>query len=456
MRNTIRSFLEAESVRIGRMPTVSLIGLGKTTLALLDIIKDICPVTLRDERAGIPLPCNGITALLGDGALDDIYEDIVIPSPSVRRDRLKFRRGCRPTVTSDTELFFSLQPKNVFAVTGSDGKSTVCAMTGEILKRVFPDIFIGGNIGNPIANADLAHTDAYVLELSSFSLMYTHPVTVRAAITNISENHLNWHSGYGEYKKAKLRIFSSSEGAVTDIDSAPCLEAVRDRHICCAVSDRHTHARLVRTLDTEHTVTSSERGLLLDGEPLIPRERLRPAERHNIKNLMLAVGLTLGYADADAVLNAQECYRPLAHRCERFLTHGGIEYIDSSIDTSPMRCAATLEGLGRRVHLLLGGSGKGLSYEPLIPALEKYADRISLYGNEGQSLDRWLGTVRSLSHIERRYHPDFASSVCWLCGGARKGDTVILSPASTSYGEFRDFCERGETFKRLVRERYKI
>ncbi len=482
VRYEILSFLNDEEKQLGRLPSVALIGYGKTNRAVLDIIKDKYPTVIRNEKS-IPNikkhPPIRSRLIIGDNALHDIGEDIAFVSPSVRRSRLSFRGKARTYLLSDTEIFFQKERKNVFLVTGSDGKSTVTAIAGELLRHEYDErsykilqhkdiseeygkekstdcIFVGGNIGTPLASADISATSAYVIELSSFNLMYTEPASERAVITNISENHLDWHLDMREYIEAKMNIAKNSGGLVTDVDCQIMSDISRELCLFCAVSDKQTHFDLMHKYNTLHTVVSDGNEIYVDGQGIISVNDIAAKERHNIKNLMLAIGLTLGHVDHTAIENCARNFRGLHHRCEHFLTADGIDFINSSIDTTPVRTASTLEALGKAVKILMGGHGKGLSLSPIREPLRKYAKKISLYADEGKRIAEMCDGDEILSKKELGYFPDFESAAMWLTDGTQPSDTVILSPAATSYGEFSSFEERGDSFKKIIKKRFKI
>ena len=162
--------------------------------------------------------------------------------------------------------------------------------------------------------------------------------------------------------------------------------------------------------------------------------------------------MTLGHTDKENIRRVAAGFSGLEHRCQTVAEIRGVSFIDSSIDTSPERTAATLNSLGKRVKIILGGRTKGLGNEPLYQPLMKYAEKAAIYSDAREDLEELFETTE-LSKIPHAYFADFASAFDYITEGLRAGDTVLLSPAATAYGEFRDFTERAERFRQLIDEK---
>ena len=166
---------------------------------------------------------------------------------------------------------------------------------------------------------------------------------------------------------------------------------------------------------------------------------------------MTAIALTDGYADKARIAEVARSFSGLAHRCERFLVKNGVEYINSSIDSSPNRTITTLNSLGRRVVIIVGGKSKGLDYSELIPSLYKFSKAIVLTGETGKDVRRLINENGTFD-VPVVYESDFEKAVRAAMRLTARGDTLLLSPASTSFDSFKNFEERGETFKRLIND----
>ena len=429
---------------------VCLYGYGVTNRAILDILKDETSVelsVLHKQRVGLP---DGIAQAI-IGSSDRLDYDIIFASPSVRRESLV--TGERTLVTSDTDLFFGGNPDECFLVSGSSGKSTVTTLTAELLRPRYPRAFVGGNLGTPPAKCDLAATRGAVIELSSFQLRYITPRSKRAIITNITPNHLDWHSDYDEYVAAKKGLLTKCDEPIINVDTPSCAEIAAQAPLFAVCSSRLSHRELTSRYRAEHTVTADD-GILIDGERILGPDGVLLKGAHNLDNLASAVAMTLGMVNTERIREVAESFRGLEHRCEHFLTADGTDFINSSIDTTPERTKATLEAYDRPVRILLGGRGKGLSPEPLREPLRRYARRISIYGEIGEELLELIESDAELRRIPHSRFTRFTDALEYLMQGLEYGDAVILSPAATSYGEFISYAERGAHFKELIRKRY--
>lgn len=450
MKKRILSLVDQIRTERGKV-RVCLLGYGVTNRAILDILKDETSVelsVLHKQRIGLP---DGIAQAIV-GSADRLDYDIIFASPSVRRESLV--TGERTLITSDTDLFFSGNPDECFLISGSSGKSTVTTLVSKMLSRYYPRLFTGGNLGTPIAECVLDNTDAVALELSSFNLQYITPVSRRAIITNITPNHLDWHKDFTEYAMAKKNLLFRCDEPIVNVDTPECARIAKDFPLFAVCSSSLTHAEIVKLYRTEHTVTVDD-GIFVDGDKLLRLEDISQGQGHNLANLAGAIAMTLEVADASCVLDVARGFHGLEHRCERFLTCGGVDFINSSIDTTPERTRATLEGLGKKVNILLGGRGKGLPLNPLCKPLSRYAKKIAIYGEMGTEFTEFIENNAELQKIEHSRFSRFCDALDYLTEGLESGDTVILSPAATSYGEFSSYVERGELFKEIIRQKCK-
>ena len=322
-----------------------------------------------------------------------------------------------------------------------------------MLSPTFPGLFAGGNLGTPVALAPL-NSDAFLLELSSFNLRYTAPHSKRALLTNVTPNHLDWHADLREYEECKARLISSAKEAVLPLSCQFNTELARKIKSYALVSMFSSDTELKESYDTEHTVTLENGTIRIDGEPILPLASVKLQERHNLLNRMSAIALCLGHTDNERIRTVAESFTGLEHRCER-LTLGGKSFINSSIDTTPKRVAATLSSLDRPAHLILGGRGKGLSPDTMRAALLKYALSISLYGEIADALERWIDGDSELRLVPHRKFKSLREAIDCSDRQCKTGETVLLSPAATAYGEFRSFAERGSFFKQYLEKKYR-
>ena len=430
----------------GNYGSVGLFGLGRSNSAILDLIPRGTRVTLRSDRA---VSLTGRQkdrierVLIGDDALKDIGEELTVFSPSVRRERLGDALS-RTVCTSDAEMFFGAVSAPVFAVSGSDGKSSTATLAAELLRGKFPDLSLCGNIGRCMCAELSPHRSAYAVELSSFQLTYLRPEIYRAALTNITPNHLDWHLNYHEYKNTKLSLLDGCREAVVSVDSEECMRAAIGRSLFGIASAQHGFRELSKRLNAEVYYTAEGGQICRNGEPMLPLAGVKRKRGHELKNLLTALALTDGFADAERAVKVASEFDGLPHRCRTVAAIDGVEYIDSSIDTSPARTAATLRTLGRRVTVLLGGRSKGMDFSTLRQPLKEYCERAILFGECRDEIESSLdGTVPTASF------PRLGDAIDFAARNSSSG-TVLLSPAAASYDEFHSFEERGDYFKTRI------
>lgn len=449
MRRRLSEYIKKKARELNRRVNVTLLGFGSTNKAVLNALGDVSDfvhITLRhseiiDTGSAIPLRMIG-----GDAPFLGIFEDVIFPSPSVRRECILIPEGSE--FMTDYDLFLSLKPKELFLVSGSDGKSTVTSIASLLLQPRFPTLFTGGNIGVPLISADI-RSDAFLLELSSFTLRYTLPSSGRALLTNITPNHLDWHKDFDEYKECKLDLVRSADEGILNLDDPVSEREAASLSTFCLLSSELTHFDILKRYKTEHTVTQVGGYIMLDGEPIIPISALKRKEKHNIANLCSAIALTIGYTDNERIQEVASSFEGLSERCE-IIPIDGVDYISSSIDTSPSRTRTTLLGLDRPVNIILGGKSKRLPLEPLKDALKRYARRIAIYGDAAEEFCDFIESDEELRAIKHESFSTLAGAIDYAAYGVRKGDTVLLSPAATSYGEFKSYVERGRYFKDYI------
>lgn len=432
--------------RIEKGAKVGFFGLGKSNLSLLsNLTLDKCRITLRSDK---PIRRENISRgerieriFDSSHACDIIDEDILVFSPSVRRERpqLEVARQHGVIFTCDLDLFLEKNEKPLFAVSGSDGKSTTATLANLLLGSSL----LIGNIGTPMTASLGKECSAYVAEISSFMLEYTNVPAHRACITNITKNHLDWHRSFEEYIEAKLSLLRAAQECVINADDEICAEFAKKNGAFGIVSEKQTFGELKDTAKV--ILTRSERGILKNGELLVPYSDIRCKESHNIKNLMMAIALTDRHTNEERICEVASSFSGLPHRCEKFLEKDGIEYINSSIDSSPARTVATLRSLNKRVILLLGGRSKGLDYGELCNTVREYAERALIFG---ESREEIYSAIKNSTKCELLDNIEEAAERALEL--SMSAEAVILSPASTSYDAFSSFEERGNYFKKMI------
>lgn len=426
---------------------VGFLGFGRSCRALYTFLSERigAQFVIRDEKRVLASAPRDVTLMLGDRCYEMADEDVIVLSPSVRRERREvsalLKSGAR--FSSDAEIFFGAGIKNVLAVSGSDGKSTTSALVGEILKKNGFSAHVCGNFGTPMTPLIENRDDFFVTELSSFMLRYVKPASRRAVITSLTPNHLNWHDSYSEYRDCKAAIYENADEPVfnADISEIPVSRAyaVFSAELCLG--------ELKKKLSAENYFTCESGYLMKNGEKILDREKLALAGIHGVKNALAALAMTDGICDTGAAKEALSGFSGLSHRCELVGELHGMKFYDSSIDTTPERTRTTLLSLDGMLTVILGGRGKGLSPLPLIDALKKRAAAVILLGESSDEILRFLNTGGYIGEISVASDMRDAVKIA-----LRLGHDTVLSPAYTSYDRYNNFEERGEDFSAAVKE----
>ena len=337
-------------------------------------------------------------------------------------------------MTGEAEYFTRLSPAPVFAVTGSDGKTTTASYLAALLESTGRRVYLGGNIGRSLLPFldGITENDLCVLELSSFQLMDFEASVYAGVVTNLSPNHLNWHKDMAEYEAAKKRLLSCASHKVINNAAFPDTEGVR----------------FSGSEEADYTLRG---GVLFGrGVPLCREGDVLLPGRHNIENLLAASAAGEALITPSAVSTVARRFSGAPHRLEPLGERRGVFFYNSSIDTTPSRTAASLAALGgryKRIFLLLGGRGKGLSFSPLADAVRESGARPYLFGEAreeiARALDREGISYTAASSMETAVRVAFSD--------AQRGDAVLLSPACTSFDAYADFEARGEAFRYTVK-----
>lgn len=439
---------------------VTVVGLGVSNIPLIDLLLDAgAIVTGRDRKPSGVFPLEneledkGVRLILGEDYLAGEFDPLVFRSPGIRPDIPEFEnaKSNGSIITSEMELFFDVCPCPVFAVTGSDGKTTTTTVS-ELMLRQGKRTFLGGNIGKPlIGEAErMTSEDVAVVELSSFQLQSMKRSPKFAAVTNITPNHLNWHRDMSEYINAKANIFRYQDHGgrlvlnyENEITRAFAKEA-RGEYIF--FSSR-------REPDCENAVFLKDGTVIMrckgKESELFETKSVVIVGMHNIENYMAAAALTHGYTVSGAVKNVATTFGGVEHRCQLVREKDGVRFYNSSIDSSPTRTLACLSSFECPVVIILGGYDKNLDYTPLSDELYKKARAVVCTGAAMEKI--YSQTVKSVSggpvFVKE---PDFDAAVRRAASLACAGDAVVLSPACASFDAFANFEQRGRHFVSLV------
>lgn len=448
--------------------TVALLGCGVSNAPLARFfLSRGNKVTLRDAREASELPDEilaltkeGLSLRLGKTWLDGLTEKLILRSPGMRPERFPAileasAQGAH--VTTEAGLFLEAAHVPVLGVTGSDGKSTTATLTAAILRESGYRVFLGGNIGTPLLSQidEMKNGDVAVMELSSFQLYDAAQSPTVAAVTNLSENHLNWHADMAEYRAAKARILRRGSYRVLSAD-CDALLPFYESGVTALFSTKKSYGEL-RRLHGDVPVAYVEDGFFFfrhkeKKEALLPVGEFALSGDYNRKNLLTAYLLARPYIRGDALYRAATAAKPLPHRMELVAEKDGVTYYDSSIDSSPARSTVTLEALSVPAVVIMGGRGKNLSYDALPPLLAKKARAVVLTGENASELSRVLSESDAFreSGVPFFLESDMDAAVRRARRLSQKGDAVLLSPAATSFDRYKNFAARGNAFKKAV------
>jgi UDP-N-acetylmuramoylalanine--D-glutamate ligase len=451
---------------------VVVLGLGDTGLSMARwLARRGAGVRVADSRSDPPHAAALARELpqvpLATGAFDAGTlrgADIIAISPGLDRrappvaDAIK--RGV--PVVGDVELFAQalkedarrqtpdVSPK-IVAITGSNGKSTVTAMTGEILRAAGRRTVVAGNIGTPVLDAlgaieaGAPAPEVFVLELSSFQLESTASLEPdAAAMLNLCEDHLDRYDGMEAYAAAKARIFAGNGVQVLNRDDRRSLAMRRPGRTHHTFGTGRPRSDTEWGIDPAHGAEALARGSRL----LMAVSDLPLAGLHNAANALAAHALACAAGVPDDILpRALRSFRGLPHRMQQVTEHRGVLFLDDSKGTNVGATVAALSGMRRPVVLIAGGEGKGQDFTPLAPAVKQRARAVVLIGRDADKLARAIAA--SGVPVERAEGMDEAVAAAFRA--SRQGDAVLLSPACASFDMFRNYEHRGEAFVAAVR-----
>jgi UDP-N-acetylmuramoylalanine--D-glutamate ligase len=376
--------------------------------------------------------------------------DAVVVSPGVPLDRPILedarRRSVPIPVIAEVELAFPLLNGPVVAITGSNGKSTTTAMTGEMVRAAGLSVEVCGNIGEPLADkVDGPPGRVFVVELSSFQIEGIDTFKPRAAaLLNLSEDHLDRYGTMEAYGAAKKRLFRDM-----DPDGVAVLNA--DDPEASEVETRARRRFFSRLGPVQDGCWADPEGRVVEmpeGTELFHAEDVPLAGVQNLENAMAAALLARAVGvEPEAIRTALHGFRGLPHRLQKVGERGGVFFYDDSKGTNPGATMKAIEGFADgTVHLILGGRNKDADLAALTPMVRRKARRAYLIGESAAELEQALSGA-----VPYEMSGTMENAVQSAAAQARPGEAVVLSPACASFDQFRNFVHRGQVFQELVR-----
>jgi len=459
---------------------IAVVGAGVSNTPLIEVLLELgIETTVRDKRSRYELEEitirfeeQGAKFKLGDDYLSDLSEDVIFRTPGLMPTNPALSEAVArgAILTSEMEVFFEICPCKIIAVTGSDGKTTTTSIIAELLKNEGKTVHLGGNIGTPLLcrAADMRPDDIAVAELSSFQLITMKESPDVAVVTNLSPNHLDVHSDMDEYIKAKSNIFAhqkQEDRAVFNLDN----EITRKYAMSAPAEDVLFFSRRDKVKSGVYlkngTIFESKddnRATIMQAVDII-----LPGV-HNIENYMAAFAAVSGIVSHDVMRETAKTFRGVEHRIELVRELRGVRYYNDSIASSPSRAIAGLRSFTARenrrwlkkerkkIILIAGGKDKGVAFDELGAEIVERVKALVLTGVAAKQIHDAVvsamgnSILKHTDSLEIQQCNDFEEAVHMASKLAADGDIVLLSPACTSFDRFKNFEERGNTFKSIV------
>ncbi|ACX82181.1 UDP-N-acetylmuramoyl-L-alanine--D-glutamate ligase [Aggregatibacter actinomycetemcomitans] len=425
---------------------VTVIGLGKTGLSCVDFLRakqaDVRVIDTRQHPAGAEQLDKAIP--LHTGGLNQqwlLESDLIVISPglAVKTPEIQTALQAGVEVVGDIELFCREADKPIVAITGSNGKSTVTTLVAEMAKAAGLRVGMGGNIGIPALSLLNQQHDLYVLELSSFQLETTYSLkAVAATVLNVTEDHMNRYVDLQDYRHAKLNIYNHCQTAVINAEDALTLPTTQRPQKQVSFGENHADY----WLKTENNKTY----LMAYDEAVLACDEMKLTGRHNYMNALAAIALAQAAGiNLTGIRTALCAFGGLEHRFQVAHIADGVRWINDSKATNVGSTVAALTGLqvAGKLHLLLGGDGKGADFSELARLINQPHIYCYCFGRDGKQLAALSSQSQLFDTMEH--------AIAAIRPQLQAGDMVLLSPACASLDQFSCFEARGDEFTRLSR-----
>ena len=436
---------------------IAVLGLGVSNRPLVRLLLEFgcdvlgCDRTPREKLDAevLQLEDMGCRLSVGDNYLDGVEADILFRTPGMHpgNPAIEALRSRGAQVTSEMEVFFEVCPCTLLAVTGSDGKTTTTTLVSEMLKAAGKTVWLGGNIGTPLLPLvrQMKEDDFAVVELSSFQLMDMTRSPARAIITNLAPNHLDIHKDMEEYVDAKKNIFRFQKPGDLLILNA-------DNEITAGFMGNGITRFFSRQGKAAHVVLRD--GVIYRGGKAVLKtsDILLPGV-HNVENYMAAIAMVEGLVEDEVITQVAKNFGGVEHRIELVRIKDGVRYYNDSIASSPSRTIAGLRSFKEKVLLIAGGYDKHIPNDVLGPEICEHVKHVFLCGATAPQIRAAVENCADFrGQVALTDCGNFENAVRTAAAAAQEGDIVLMSPASASFDEFKNFMVRGEFFKKIVKE----
>ncbi len=471
MNNNVKAFLESLKGK-----KIAFVGMGVANVPCAEWLAshgaEVYACDKRDEQYIGAEICRkmkalGITFSLGEGYLDILPEmDLIFRSHGILPFQNKWIGECierGQKVTTEMEVFFSLCPAEIIAVTGSNGKTTTTTLISKMLEEEGNKVYLGGNIGKALMPEleSIREKDIAVVELSSFQLLTMGNMVNKpdiAVVTNIESTHLDHHLSLDEYVDAKRNILIYQNSRAKTVLNADCDYSIGGRvyhdmrfdvrGILHQFSIRHSvenGAYMKENGDIVYNDNGTETFIMNKNSIIIPG-------MHNVENYCTAITAVWGKVKPQTVLKVAETFGGVEHRIEFVREYEGVKYYNDSIATSPSRVISGLKAFGKKIIMICGGSDKGNDMREMVPYILKYVKMLVLNGDTAEKI--YDAVINDENYDESKIvllKTDTMENALKLAkSGAESGDIVSLCPACPAFDQFKTFEYRGRKFKELV------
>ena len=444
---------------------VAIIGLGVSNIPLIDYMYEKnAKVTIFDNREESEIENDIISKIKNYGFVfvggeDNLSKlngfDIIFRSPSClpTKEELVKEEERGAIITTEIEMLMKLAPCKIIGVTGTEGKTTTSSIIYQIIKQSGKTCYLGGNIGNPIFTKlkDITEEDIIILEMSSFQLMGMEVSPNISLVTNIYPDHLNVHKDMEEYidsKKNILKFQNSEDIIVLNYDNEITRSFSNDaKGKTIFFSSKH--------ILTDGYIYNTETGDIEYYENgkstiLMNKKDIKLRGIHNYENICAALAVTSSIVNFETQKIAIESFIGVEHRLEFVREIEGVKYYNDSIGTSPASTIAGLNAFDENIILLAGGSDKGLDYKEIGEKIAEKVGTLILCGPTSEKIEEATKKALNGKNIEIFKVENMEEAVQQAKKSAKRGDIVLLSPASASFDLYKNFAERGNIFKEIV------
>lgn len=399
---------------------------------------------------------------LGNEQLKDLDKmDYILRSPGVKPFLPEIEEAVKKGVvlTSEIEWLLEYAPCKIIGITGSAGKTTITTLVTKILQDAGYKVWTGGNIGIPLFTKldEMGKDDLIVLELSSFQLMTMKKSPHISVITNIYEDHLDYHQSFEEYITAKTNIFShQKEGdiCILNQDSSFLVQfekMIQEKKIPCKkIYFSEKKMKKDGAYLEDGYIYAQEKG---KKTKIVDVEKLKIKGQKNYLNVCTAICVAKEFVKLEAIKQSLLNFKGVEHRMEYVTTKKGVAYYNDSISTTPGKAKAALSAFPKKIILIAGGSDKNLDYTAFGTQVIDASKCLILLGNTAEKIKEAVIHSEKCNEEEIQICmvEDLKEAVNVAEGMSKEGDIVVLSPASASFDQFTNYKERGNLFKELVK-----